>query len=275
MKKKVKRFSFLKITALFAAFVLIFAVFASCSKNTADDTDTEQSSTTADTGTAAGENKGITYEATYDENGKQNGQKVISADGTLQYTESWDTKGRVTDVIKYNPDGTEDATEHIVYDGEGDTVKSYKTTKYHYSEENGELENYNESYFNSKEQLTDSFSYEADGTLINICKYAYDQIGNTIHEEYYGSGYDLQRSIDYEYNEKDQITKETYSGPVGEILAITQYEYNEDGTVSKQSECDPDGSVRSYCVYVYAAEGEAPEEQIYIRTDDGEYIRYN
>lgn len=270
-----KKLNFIKIISLITAFVLIFAVFASCSKKTADETDTAESNTTVDTANAGEQDKGVTYEATYDENGKQNGQNVISADGTLKYSEIWDAKGRVSDVFVYNSDGTKDAVEHIVYDGESDTAKSYKTVKYHYSEENGELENYNESYFNSLKQLTDSFSYEADGSLINLCKYAYDQTGNTIHEEYYGSGYDLQRSVDYEYNENDQVSKETYSGPVGEILSITQYEYNEDGTVSKQSECDPDGSVRSYCVYVYGAEGESPEEQIYVRTDDGEYVRYN
>lgn len=266
-KRQLKNNILIKIISVTSALLLAFAL-ASCSWKYGEkiDTDTESDeSSAADT---------YTYEIIYDDEGKEIGQNVYDPDRVLLFTELWDRLGRVVDVHSFNSDGSADADEHYAYDGEGDTIKSCKTVKYHYSSETGELENYNESYFNSDRQITDSFSYNADGSLINIYKYAYDENGNKILEEFYGANYDLVSSVEYEYYDNDLVSKEINRGSSGKILAITMYEYDDDGVLTKQSECDSDGSVRSYCLYVYD-ENDELEEQIYIRDDNGEFFRYN
>lgn len=251
---------------------VLICTFVSCKNSDTVETDTK---TETDTETSVSESKGVTYEAVYDEEGNQNGQKVISSDGTLKSEEKWDRLNRVTDISLYNADGTKDAEEHMTFSEDGDTPTSYITVKYHYTEGTSSLENYNKSYYNEKKQLTDSLSYNADGSLINMCKYGYDDVGNTISEEYYGSNYGLEHSKEYVYNDNDMLVEEIGKDSSGNIVSLTKYEYNDDGNIEKQLECDADGSARSYCLYVYGVEGAAPEEQIYVRTDDGEYVRYN
>lgn len=258
--------------------VALFAV-SSCGKNTPSGSDTLTDSAvddSSDSSVSDTQGAGMTHEATYGENGEQNGQKVYSSNGNIKSEEIWDKLGRVSDITMYNDDGTEDAKQHVSYSGDGETPIAYETVKYHYSEDNGELENYNVSYFNEKMQKTDETCYNADGSLINMCKYEYDDVGNVTCERYYGENYDLQRITESEYNVDDRLVKEIYKDGLGEVLSMTGYEYNADGNVSKQLEYDADGTVRSYCLYVYSSvEGEAPEEQIYVRGEDGEYVRFN
>lgn len=267
-----------KSVAIIILSVTVLLFVASCKDSTkaeSPNTEVTESETVLESADSEIQGGGITYEATYDENGNQNGQKIYTSDGNVKSEESWDYLGRVSDITMYNADGTEDAKQHITYDGETDTPKGYETVKYHYSEDRSGLENYNRSFFNANMQKTDERSFNADDALINMCKYEYDDSGNVSREMYYGSEYDLQRITEYEYNENDRLTKEIFKDSAENILTMTGYEYNGDGSISKQLEYDPDGTVRSYCLYVYTEGENAPEEQIYVRGDDREYVRFN
>ena len=215
------------------------------------------------------------YQNVYDENGNLIGREGYYTNGVLRYKESIDKNGNTTESILYNMDGTVDAEEKYIYDTDGKIVQ-ITTEKSYY--ENGELTEYNISYFNENTWCIGSYSYNADGSSQGFTTYEYDEAGNVTKESVFSENKTLKYAVVRAYEDDEHptlATKETTEDYIGNITSVALMEYNENGTIKRRSECNSDGTVTSYCDYVYGDDGKLAEEQIYVSDGNGGFYRYH
>ena len=214
------------------------------------------------------------FKDVFDDNGNLIGKEVYYTDGSLRYEEKLNAKGDMTESFAYNKDGTVDVEEKRAYNSDG-TIIQITTKKCYY--ENGQLTEYNISYFDNKFWCTESHSYNADGSSQGFTTYEYDGAGNITKESVFDKNVVLRKVVKREYGDKNNptlATKEIIEDNLGNVTEIAIMEYHENGTIKKRSECGPDGVVKRYCDYVYGDDGKVSEEQIYISDGNGGFIRY-
>ncbi len=265
-----KNSKIIKIISAMVIFAIIISCMASCRKKeepeNTDDQSTESSTDTGIGGVDVGEFKDI-----LDSNGNKIAQEIYFADGSLKYRENYNADGKMLSSVLYNKDGTKSVEESRRYDLEGNVVE-YVTVKYEY--ENGNLTQYNQSFFNDKKWCTSTYGYNADGSSQGFFTYVYDDAGNEIEKKEYGENMALRFIFETEYDENNLPVKEITKNYSGEVTGISLIDYNDKGIIIKRSECKPDGTVRSYCDYIYDENGKLVEEQIYITDGQGGFIRY-
>ncbi len=257
----------LKILAA-ALLAAVLFTFASCNRNEQTEDDTQE--TTAETGIGGVDVGG--FEDVLDDNGNVIGQKITYADGTLKYIEYYNPDGEIRESVLYNKDGTESVAEYRNFDEAG-AITRYVTVKYEY--ENGELLQYNMSYYNPNKWCTASYSYNADDSCQGFVTYEYDEAGYEIEQREYNENMVLEYILETEYNEDGQAVKEITKDNQENVTGYSLMEYNSNGTISKRSECGADGSVKSYCEYTYNAKGELTSEQVYVSDGQGGFVKYN
>lgn len=215
------------------------------------------------------------YQNVYDDKGNLIGREGYYTNGVLRYKETLDKKGNTTESVLYNSDGAVNAEEKYTYDGDGKIVQI--TTKKNYYE-NGQLKEYNISYFNENTWCIGSYSYNADGSSQGFTTYEYDEAGNVTREKVFSEKTTLKYAVvrDYEDETHPNLpTKETMEDDRGNITSVALMEYNENGTIKRRSECNTSGDVTSYCDYVYGDDGKLAEEQVYVSDGNGGFYRYN
>lgn len=255
----------------FFALTLILAMlssFTACKKDGQNEEVPEDS--TAETGIGGVDVGG--FEDILDKDGNVIGQKITYSDGTLKYIEHYNSDGEVKESYLYNKDGTTDVAEYRSFDETG-VVTKYITVKYEYA--NGELLQYNTSYFNQNKWCTASYSYNADDSCQGFFTYEYDAAGNEIKICEYDENMVMKYSLETEYNENDQAVKEITKDKSGAVTSYSLMEYNEKGNISRRTECNSDGAVKSYCDYTYDANGALKSEQVYVSDGQGGFIKYN
>lgn len=254
----------------FAIFAVIFtvSVFASCGRGV--EAETGDSGIVSDNGVETIEIIDSVKEL-YNESGEVVGKESYFADGTLRFHEDYNENGDVISSAAYNQDGTKDAVQNVTYDASGAPLQ-YITEKYYY--EGGALKEYNISYYDKRQMLNRSESYNADGSVQDIVTYERDDRGNPTVESHYGEKNYLTTVCYRTYSENGLLTEEKTVDGRGKFLSAVRYEYGDNGKILKDMNLNEAGEITSYCEYTYKDGADAPETRIYVPDGSGGYIEY-
>src|ERR1019366_5595022 len=137
-----------------------------------------------------------------------------------------------------------------------------------------------------KVKFISEFDYEARAKFGEITKdsllfkitYKYDEKGNEIEENSYGSDENLISKMTYEYNNEGNAIESNRYNIDGSLAQRFVFKYNEQGKVSERNDYNADGSLDHKSTFKYNEEGKVIEKNNYYSDgslDDKMMYNYN
>ncbi len=245
-----------------------------------------------DSGQIYDSSRQLRKEAGYDKNGDM-----------LWYHElTYDEEGRKASITSYDVDGNQSAHIDFEYLDDGRPKNSYRTasssnvdaatlrsgnnpysfvpgivleTRHEYNDEENSVTttDYNSdgtagaSYKEVHDEVTnnviETYSYDADGTLSGYFTFEYDENGGYLGEHCYDGDGNLTRYTTQEQGEDEHTTiGKDYDGD-GKLLSTLITEHDENGNTIKQSSYDENGNLDSYIVYKRDENGNKIGQEMY------------
>ncbi|MFM9052643.1 MAG: hypothetical protein ACKOKF_10085 [Bacteroidota bacterium] len=169
----------------------------------------------------------------------------------LEY--SYDEKGQVVTVVRFDEEGEFDYREEMFYDLEGSITHRNKTDKD--GKPLGSL-----VFIKESKDSIDEKELDAEGRLMTLTTFKYDEKGNeTLSEQRKADG-SLISGVYTTYDESGKVLERRHKDFFSKIV---RYAYDENGRMIAQEMLDASGLLLRKNVYEYDENGRISKEQVF------------